>query len=108
MVDKNVRGLKSALVAVVALFDTESRPDGSALSVNYGARDRFKLVSNAHSWPAPSGLIPCLRTQRDFRSSLRRHAAGACRLCQSATSVRRVRTPFKALAIARLSCGVPP
>jgi len=70
IVDRKVRGLKSACVAVVTLFDTKSRPNGSAASVNYGGRDRIKLVSTAHTGPIPSGLIPYFRTERDFGSSI--------------------------------------
>jgi hypothetical protein len=48
MVDKKVRGLKTFFLAVVAWFDTENLPNGSATSVNYGGRDNFKLICNAH------------------------------------------------------------
>ena len=57
MVDKKVRGLKSSLFVVAILFDTRGRPDGNAASVNYGERNRFKLVCNAHIWPSTSGRI---------------------------------------------------
>jgi hypothetical protein len=50
MVDKKVRGLKSVFFVVATLFDTGGRPNGSAASVNCEGWDRFKLVSNAHTW----------------------------------------------------------
>jgi hypothetical protein len=52
IVDKKVRGLKSFFFAVTTLFDTRGHPDGSAVSVNYGEKDRFKLVCNAHNCPS--------------------------------------------------------
>jgi hypothetical protein len=41
--------LKSALVTIVTLLDTKHRPNGSAASVDYGGKDRFILVCNAHT-----------------------------------------------------------
>src|ERR1700677_834473 len=48
-VDKKVRGLKSFFFAVVTWLDTEDLPNGSATSVNYGSKDNFKLICNAHN-----------------------------------------------------------
>ena len=57
-VDKKVRGLKSFFFAVVAWFDTDDLSNGSPTSVNYGGRDNFKLVSNAHTCLISSDRIP--------------------------------------------------
>ena len=85
MVDRKVRGLKWSFVAVVTFsaFGTKGRPNGSAASVDYGGKDRFILVCNAHTVTnafRPSGLIPYFRTERDFRGDTRPNSV--CATCE--------------------------
>jgi hypothetical protein len=62
-VDKKVRGLKSLFFAVVTWLDTEDLPDGGATSVNYGGRDNFKLICNAHN-----SCSPCVHSAASWNS----------------------------------------
>jgi hypothetical protein len=56
MVDRKVRGFKSVFVAVVTLFDTKGRPNGSAARVIYGGRGLLRRLKEAR--PSRLAFIP--------------------------------------------------
>jgi hypothetical protein len=74
-VDKKVWELKS-FFAVVILLDTDDLPNGSATSVNYGGRDKFNLVCNAHnSLLALGRILPTRQAPDGANRPTRTHPA---------------------------------